>query len=113
MKIDKLFAKKIAGVDIVLNGETFVVAPMNFKTIIALTPVIKTLGDMRPGVMPSKTQLYSIAKIIHKALKRNYPFIRLSTVISGLDMQNMGASLTQVMGGSGAVKQGEAVAGNP
>ena len=102
--------KNIAGVELDLSGKKYIVPPMNFKTIIAVTPLIKQLEGVAPGKIPSKDQLHAIGKIIHRALRRNYPFIRLSTVINGLDMQNMGTSLQHVMSGSGTVTKGEAKA---
>lgn len=108
----RFFFKNIQGTELELSGKKYIVPPMNFKTIMAVTPLIKSLEGLNFGVIPSKPQLYAIAKIMHQTLRRNYPFIRLSTVINGLDMANMGTNLSVVMNGSGTVSKGEAKAGN-
>lgn len=105
-----IFFKKIDGIELKLSGKTYIVPPLNFRSIIAVTPHFEELKGLGAGGMPTKKQLHSIAKIIHKALRRNYPFIRFSTVIDGLDMHNMGDCLTKVMNGSGATTKGEAAA---
>jgi hypothetical protein len=104
------FFKGLEGVELKLSGKTYIVPPMNFKTIIRANPLFKDLAGFQVGVMPTETHLYCIARIIHLALRRNYPFIRLSTVINGLDMANMDSNLVLIMTGSGAVSKGEAKA---
>ena len=107
-----IFFKRIEGIDLKLSGKTYVMPPMNFCSIIAVTPHFEQLKGLGAGGMPTKKQLHAIAKIIHKALRRNYPFIRFSTVINGLDMHNMGDALTKAMHGNKEQPKGEAAAGN-
>ena len=108
----RFFFKDIDGVELVLSGKKYIVPPMNFKTLIEITPQLKGLDGIVYRKIPTKAQLYCIAKIIHRALRRNYPFIHFSTVVNGLDMSSMGTNLTLVMSGSGAVSKGEAPAVN-
>jgi hypothetical protein len=60
--------------------------------------------------MPNQNQLDSIFKIVHAALKRNYPDVPLEEMREMLDVQNTFVALDAVMAASGFVRgesQGE------
>jgi hypothetical protein len=107
------FFKNIAGVPMVLGSKTYIAPPLNFKSLIEVMPLIKTLEGVAPGTIPNKEQLKVIGVIIHKALRRNYPFLRLSTVMNGLEIATMNTNFAAIINGStaGAQSSGEAVAG--
>jgi len=99
----------IDGVSISLGGTEYVVPALSFKQLRNLQPKLATLGTVK-GI-PSEAQLDAVAEVVHAALSRNYPDLTLDQVGDMLDLTNMKHIVPAIMGISGLVSEGEALAG--
>lgn len=96
-----------------LGNKEYVVLPMNLKTVIAITPLLKSLEKITAKAeLPEQCELQDVVKIIFLALKRGNPDITQDELEENLDMRNMFIALQTIMSASGAVQTGEAKAGS-
>jgi len=93
---------KIPGVSFNLGGNDVVLAPLNLKQVEELEPVIAEFS--------AATDMKSVAalgrKLITASLSRNYPDITEDDVMNILDLGQLKAAISAVMGVSG-YKTGE------
>jgi len=92
---------------LVLNNKEYVVLPLNLKTIIEISPLLKSMENITAEKMPTTEDFKNITQIVFSALRRGNPEITFDEVAEGLDMQNMMQALTVIMSVSGAVNRGE------
>lgn len=81
-----------------MGDKEYKVAPLNFKALRELAPMIGTLRDVRDGELPNPEQMDTLAKLAHAALRRNYPSITEDDVADLLDFGNFTNVLKAVMG---------------
>jgi hypothetical protein len=86
----------IEGTKIVLNGTEYVCPALNFSSVNALKEDIAIVSRGEDEGLAKVTE--SVARLIHAALKRNYPDITIETVMEGLDMNNKALAMSAVMG---------------
>ena len=89
------------GVWVRMGEKSYKVAPLNFKTLRELGPMVAELKGATGGGMPTAAQTDALCSIAHAALKRNYPEITIDQVAEDLDFGNFTSVLNAVMGASG------------
>lgn len=94
----------IAGIEIDLGGEEFVVPPLNFK---ALRAHMETISGITTGVPLSSEQIDKSVAIILAAMQRNYPDMTEAELEERLDMANIKIILPAILGASGIKRAGE------
>lgn len=97
-----------------LGGKEYTILPMNLKTVIAVSPLLKSLEKVTQQVdeLPEQKDFENIVQIIFLALKRGNPDITFDLIAEELDMRNMLIVLESIMTASGAVRRGGVKAGN-
>ena len=102
---------QIPGTVINLSGVTFVMPPLNLDQIREYDAVIPSLGK-KTGF---KNNLDEALPIIHAALSRNYPDLRVEELSALLDLGNFESTVTALVQSSGYVpaKKGEAPPASP
>lgn len=100
----------IDGVTLRMGGEDWVVPPLNLRQVRKLQPLLETMGGVSPAAGPE--QLGAIVTVVHSALSRNYPDVTEEQVEEMLDLANANETILAVMGISGLVPRGEAIAGS-
>ena len=98
-------ATLIEGAKLVLGGREFIVPPLNFKALRALTPKLGILAGL--GAVPTSEQFDVVVDLVHAALTRNYPDMGKDELEELLDLGNLSTALEAVMGASGMVRGGE------
>jgi len=94
----------IEGVEIKLGGETLIVAPMNFKAIKRLAPVIQKIG----GSGFRMEDFAEVQEVIAASLRRNHPDLTDDFLSENLDLGNVKPILEAVMLATGGKKTTEA-----
>lgn len=97
----------IDGISFKHNGAEYIVPPLNLGQVKRLLPMIDKM-QTEPNPIEKLT---SSVSVIHAALSRNYPEMKIEEVEEIVDLGNLKSYLDAVMGGSGLL-QGEARAGN-
>ena len=103
-------AKLIDGVTVNLRGTEFVVPPLTFGQLKRLAPQIEALSV--GGQAATTASIAGAIAIVQSALSSNYPDITVEQVEDLLDTKNMATVIQAIMGNSGLVQSGEALAGN-
>jgi len=102
---------KFKGIKLNLQGQDFVVPPLNFRSLQALQARIGTFSG---GVDPESISL--VVDAAHAALQRNYPDMTKDQVTDLLDLENMLDVMEAVMDVSGLkrkAKEPAEVSGDP
>ena len=102
----------IQGTEIELGGVKYTVAPMNFATLIKVTPLLKSFAALG-NKQPNEEDFKNIVTIMQLAINRNHPEVTFDMVAESLDMVNMSEIMAKIMSTAGTVNKGEAQAGNP
>lgn len=95
---------------VTLGDKTYKVMPMNFKTLIKISPLLKSLEKVTASALPDQEDFENIVNIIVYALERANPDINFDIVADNLDMKNIMGVLADIMKASGATNMGEAKA---
>ena len=94
---------RLEGVEVELNGVTFVAPPLNFKALKRLLPNIQTLPAT--GALTTEADVMTAVDVVWSALARNYPEMTIDDVLDGLDMRNVQKILPAGLGQSGLVEK--------
>ena len=114
MSIFSIFTRKprqlIDGPTITLGNKVYTIAPLNFKTLKEVTPLLDSFKNL--GKTPSTQDYDNMVRFVWLALRRNHPNIKLKEVEVGLDLHNIMSIQRMTMTAGGAVPTGEAQAAN-
>lgn len=103
---------KFKGIKLNLQGQDFVVPPLNFRS---LQEMQARIASFTGGVDPESISL--VVDAAHAALSRNYPDLSKDAVIDLLDLENMLSIMEAVMDVSGlkrkAQEAAETASGDP
>ncbi|OYW88953.1 MAG: hypothetical protein B7Z23_12325 [Pseudomonadales bacterium 32-61-5] len=102
--------KLIKGTAIEMDGIEYIVPPLTLGAIQELQPEVEKLADPTVG---GSERFAGMAKIVHRAMLRNYPDLTIERVKNELlDMGNVFEVTNAVMGASGFMPKtmGEALA---
>lgn len=100
--------KIIKGVTVEMDGIEYTVPPLTLGAIQELQSEVEKLADPTVG---GSERFDGMAKIVHRAMLRNYPDLTIERVKNELlDMGNVFAATNAVMGASGFVPAGEGLA---
>lgn len=102
---------KHEGVALSLGGEERVIPPLSLRALRKLGPEIKVIAALAEGELPTEEQMSAIVKIIHEAIKRNYPDVMVEEVEDWVDLGNLGPIMQAVMSMAGLEKRLAAVQG--
>ena len=93
-----------------LNGQDYVVMPLNWKQLKQCKEAISIVSDIKPNQgMISEEQQDAILKVVTASLQRNRPDLTEEFVADHLDLGNMGVLLQQVFGKQAASGNGQVV----
>jgi hypothetical protein len=101
--------KLVRGTQVEMGGEVYTIPPLNFSALQELEDDLGKLHEIS-GV-PTPEQVQRICRIVHAALKRNYPDMTIAEVMDKIDMGNFGATLGAVVRVSGLEREEGAPAG--
>lgn len=96
--------QELAGEPIVLGKTKLVCPALNFKALKALKPqlnIIQSGWVMDADEEKSALYVEAVVKVVHAALKRNYPHITLESLEEFIDLKNVSGVTMAVMGVSG------------
>lgn len=102
----------IDGKTIRMGGNEYVVPPLTFKQLRALTPKLDIIASIPDGKMPDDEQMQAMIDVVHSALSRNYPDVTAEAVEDMIDLGNVQPIIAAIMGVSGLLEPGEARAGS-
>ncbi|MFZ5658770.1 MAG: hypothetical protein ACOY5C_02810 [Pseudomonadota bacterium] len=102
----------IDGIRITMGGQEYTVPPLNFKALRQYKAPIEGLKGLNPMAM-ADADLTLMVEIVHAALVRNYPDLRVEDVEDLLDLANAPIVLPAVFAVSGfeRAQPGEAAPG--
>lgn len=103
--------QSLDGAQLKLGKEPLTVPPLNFKALRAHAAELKTMQGGLPLSADADTiggYVAAVAKVVHAALRRNYPHISPEWVEDNLDMGNITEVTLVVMGLSGFEVTGKA-----
>jgi hypothetical protein len=106
----------IEGINFILGGEEITVPPLNFKKMKELQKDIEGLSALKDKKTFNEKDIMVICKIVHSAIERNYPQVKLEWVEENLDMGNAAGIIHEILTGSGVKEKraaGEAKTLNP
>lgn len=95
------------GVWVRMGDKSYKVAPLNFKTLREMAPLLTALKAAKDGELPTAAQTDALCSIAHASIRRNYPAITLDEVAENLDFGNFLSVLNAVMGASGLLGRKE------
>lgn len=98
------------GVWVPMGDLQYKVAPLNFKALREMAPLLTVLQGVERGSMPTAEQIDALVSVAHASIKRNYPDITKAEVADALDFSNFSPVLGAVMGSSGLDKAKEDLA---
>lgn len=90
----------IDGISLRMGRRSYVVAPLNFRSLRRLLP---TIAKLRANSTPGPTEFDAMIDVVRTALSRNYPTITRQEVEEGMDMRNFRQVLAATLGSSGLV----------
>lgn len=91
---------KVTGLPVVLDGQTFICPPLNFRSLQALQVRLSGFkGDL------SMESVEIVLDAAHAALARNYPDMTRDFLIDSLDVANMTEVMQAVMDVSGLARK--------
>lgn len=93
-------APKIPGIELVLDGESFIVAPLKLGQFRELA---ETIAKVEAPETDNMKRLEGAAAVIAAALARNYPEITAEQVFDRLDLGNWAPAYRAAMAISGLV----------
>lgn len=97
--------KLIKGVAVEMDGIEYTIPPLTLGAIQDLQPEVERMADPKTT---GPERFNSMAKIVHRAMLRNYPDLTIERVKNELlDMGNVFEVTNAVMGGSGFVPKGD------
>lgn len=100
----------IPGVTIVLNGQEYILPPLNVDALEAYWETIQSWAAPPESLIQ---RLLQVTEVIHAALTRNYPELALQEVKRAVDLRNFEEMVGLLLEGSGLVGKspGESEAG--
>lgn len=99
----------IEGTEIELGGQKWIVPALNFKRIKQLKPIMEKLTASAAGPSDiSDEAIDAAAQLVHLALSRNYPEVKIDDIEEWLDLRNFRDIVMAIVGQSGLVLKGAA-----
>jgi hypothetical protein len=102
--------KNRGGAWITFGSEAYRVPPLGLGAIKQMQERVANLA-VTPGAAPSSDQFDTILEVVHAALMRNYPDMKLEEVADMVDLQNYQEVLGAVLNISGFAKREEGAPG--
>lgn len=101
----------IAGTTIKLNGQDYILPPLNVDTLETYLPVIQGWAQPPATLL---ARLVEVCEVIHAGLLRNYPELPLKEVKQAVDLNNFQDMVDVLLASSGLarVEPGEPGAGS-
>ena len=97
-------AKCRGGQWVTLGDEAYRIPPLGFMAIQDLADEVQGLAQM--GARPTPAQMVTVAKIVHAAIKRNYPDMSVEELGEMLDIGNYQRVLGEVLQIAGFKQEG-------
>lgn len=98
--------KVIKGTAVEMDGIEYIIPPLTLGAIQELQAEVESMADPKTN---GPERFNSMAKIVHRAMLRNYPDLTIERVKNELlDMGNVFEVTSAVMGASGFVPKGAA-----
>ena len=94
----------IDGTKIQLNGTEYVVPALNLNQVQMLRDDVALLNTVDSSDPFSKDRHEAACRIVHAALSRNYPELKLEEMGELMDLRNFSDLYRTVMGASGLVQ---------
>jgi hypothetical protein len=105
-------APLIDGAAVQMNGEQWVVPPLNLRLLRKFETAIAEINRDFQDPTKQIAVMAKLAEIAHAALQRNYPDVTLEQVEDMVDMGNAAIVLGTVLGVSGMVRKDAASGGD-
>lgn len=86
-----------------IGDERYRIPPLAFRAVQELQEEVVSLGSM--GSRPTPAQMNTVAKIVHAAMARNYPSLKIEDVDEMLDLGNYQEVLSAVLSIGGFTKE--------
>jgi hypothetical protein len=100
------------GIEIELDGTTYVVPPLTVGALRRLEPMFSALEPLSDGrTLPTPAQFDAIAAVVAEALKRNYPDVTPEALLERLDLVNVGPVFQAILKASGLAQNERKEAG--
>lgn len=104
-QVQRLEPEKDNGGEWVRIGSIEVLAPpLNFRALRELLPIIKSLPSVlsNGGQLPAEEHVRSVSKVIHTALRRNYPSkLSIEQIEEELELQSCMEVISKILNVSG------------
>lgn len=81
---------------VVIGDEQWKIPPLGFGAIRELQDDVASLANM-PSGRPSNEQMTTVIRLVHSAMVRNYPELKLTEVEDMLDLGNFGEVLNATL----------------
>lgn len=98
------------GVALRLGGRDWIVPPLSFRQLKALSPVFARVGAI--GARLGEKEIDDIVHLVHAALSRNYPALTADDVAELIDLGNAASVVRAVAGVSGLAAAARASEGD-
>jgi hypothetical protein len=92
---------------VTLGGEAYKVPPLSFLAVQELADKVESLRSMDGG-RPTASQMQTVCEIVHTAMARNYPSMKVADVAEMIDLGNYAEVLGAVLAIGGFEKRTDA-----